>query len=342
MAARGEKKVPARPRRTKAEVQEQFQALAETLAAEEPVDDKSRTLAAQHEAEVRASVAGIDVAAVVQRVGALGLDLTRALSDMSERLTAEVRLLTDLREAVAIERREIERLHRIDLAATALDQLVAEHEQKRQDLEREIAETRASWAAEAQKSERERREQEEVLKRQRQREIEEYDYKKTLERKKAADKLDEEARQLERKNTERQQALEKSWAEREAALKEREDDIARLETEVAQFPDRIARAIDATTAEVRAEVAAEFERQLLVMRKDAEAEARVAALAQKTMEQSLATAAARIAALETQLAEAKSQVQEIAVRAIEGASGARALSHVNQIAIEQAKNRPQG
>jgi len=49
----------------------------------------------------------------------------------------------------------------------------------------------------------------------------------------------------------------------------------------------------------------------------------------------------QIAALEKQLADAKQQVQDIAVKAIEGASGARALSHINQIAMEQAKNRPQ-
>lgn len=35
-------------------------------------------------------------------------------------------------------------------------------------------------------------------------------------------------------------------------------------------------------------------------------------------------------------------VQDIAPKAIEGASGSRALAHVNQIAIEQAKGRPQG
>jgi ATP-dependent protease Clp ATPase subunit len=47
--------------------------------------------------------------------------------------------------------------------------------------------------------------------------------------------------------------------------------------------------------------------------------------------------------LEKQLEEAKRQVQEIAVKAIEGASGARALSHINEIAMEQAKHRmPQG
>ncbi len=62
----------------------------------------------------------------------------------------------------------------------------------------------------------------------------------------------------------------------------------------------------------------------------------------KTLEDTVARQQEHIAALERQLAEAKQQVQDIAVKAIEGASGAKALSHINQIAMEQAKNRPQG
>jgi colicin import membrane protein len=64
------------------------------------------------------------------------------------------------------------------------------------------------------------------------------------------------------------------------------------------------------------------------MKKDAEAEKRFGELRVKTLEET--------AALEKQLADAKQQVQDIAV------SGARALSHINRIAMEQAKNRPQG
>lgn len=37
--------------------------------------------------------------------------------------------------------------------------------------------------------------------------------------------------------------------------------------------------------------------------------------------------------------EAKKQVQEIAVRAIEGAPGSKTLAHVNEIAMERAKHR---
>jgi colicin import membrane protein len=60
----------------------------------------------------------------------------------------------------------------------------------------------------------------------------------------------------------------------------------------------------------------------------------------KTLEDATARQAAQIEALQKQVEEAKQQVQDIAVKAIEGASGARALAHINQIAMEQAK-RPQ-
>jgi len=78
------------------------------------------------------------------------------------------------------------------------------------------------------------------------------------------------------------------------------------------------------------------------LKKESEAEKRLAELQIKTLEDNLARQSAQMAALQKQLDEAKQQVQEIAVKAIEGASGAKALSHINQIAMEQAKHRDQG
>jgi colicin import membrane protein len=86
-----------------------------------------------------------------------------------------------------------------------------------------------------------------------------------------------------------------------------------------------------------------LDQQILLLTKDGEAEKHLAEFRTRTLEESLARQSAQMAALEKQLEEAKRQVQEIAVKAIEGASGARALSHINEIAMEQAKHRaPQG
>ena len=335
-------KPPVRGRRTKVEVQQEFADIQEQAeAARESADAKADEAARLRDAEIRQSVDGVTVEGVVQKISGLGLEVSKALADISERLTREVQLLASTRDAVALEQKELERLHKIDVAATALDQMVQDYARQKQQLETEIATQRTTWEEESAVAERERKEQEESLKKQRQREIEEYEYKKALERKKAQDKYEEDVRLAEKKNKERQEALEKGWQQREAALKEREDELARLRKEAEEFPARLQK--EAKAAEQsRRETEAKFEQQLLVLKKDADTEKRLAELQVKTLEEAVARQQAQIAAIEKQLAEAKQQVQDIAVKAIEGASGAKALSHINQIAMEQAKNRPQG
>src|ERR1035441_8663300 len=107
--------------------------------------------------------------------------------------------------------------------------------------------------------ERERKDLEEGVKKQRQRDIEDYEYKKTLERKKAQDKYEEEVRLAERKNQEKQEALEKGWKQREAALKEGEEEFARLQKEAEGFPARLQREAQTAAEHSRKETEAGFE-----------------------------------------------------------------------------------
>jgi colicin import membrane protein len=336
-------KAPVRTKRARPDVEKEFAEIQKQVeSAREMPDTKAEETARLREDEVRNVVEGVTVEGIVQRISALGLQVARALSDISAELTDETQLLASVREAVALERKELERLHKIDIAATALDQMIQDYMREKQRLESEVAAQRGLWAQESDRIERERREQEEALKKQRQREIEDYEYKKNLERKKAQDKYDEEVRQIEKKDTEKQEALEKSWKQRESVLKEREEELSRLQKESAEFPGRLQTETAAAAARARSETEVRLEQQALVLRKDAEAEQRLGELRVKTLDEVVTRQQAQIAALEKQLADAKQQVQDIAVKAIEGASGARALSHINQIAMEQAKNRPQG
>jgi hypothetical protein len=343
MAVKETKKAAARPARSRAETQREFAELREeTETTRQATDAKTAEAAKTREAEVRQEAADIGVEGVVQRISGLGLDVSRTLAEVSEKLTAEVKQLALLREAVALERKELERLHKIDIAATALDQMVEDHAREKQKLEDEISTQRKVWEEETSRNERERREQDEAQKKQRQRENEDYEYKKTLDRKKAQDKHEEELRVRDKKNEEKQEALEKNWQNREAVLKESEEELARLRQEVGTFPAKLQSETEAAASRGRNESEAKLQQQIAMLQKDASSEKRVSELQIKTLEDALSRNAAQIAALDKQLAEAKQQVQDIAVKAIEGASGARALSHVNQIAIEQAKNRPQG
>ena len=330
----------AHPRRSKADVEREFVEIRKDVAATRDARNaKVEEAAKLHEAEVRRAVEVLSVEGVAQSISGLSIQISRALAEVSDNLIGEVQRLATVREAVALERAELERLHKIDIAATALDQLVQDYDSKSQALEAETSARRAAWDAELKGHERAEKEYDESLKKQRLRETEEYEYKKTIDRKKTQEKYDEEMRALEKRNREKQDALEKSWQEREGAIKEREEEYLRLQQEVGGFPSRLQVETERARSEATHQTEQRFEQQVLLMTKEREADRRLSELQIKTLEESVARQTAQMAALQKQLDEAKQQVQDIAVKAIEGASGARALSHVNQIAMEQAKTR---
>jgi colicin import membrane protein len=334
-------KVPApRARRSRQEVDKEYSKIAEEVS--EPkgtANAKAAELDRVRETEIRRSVEGLSVESVVQKITGMNLEISKALTDLSQKLIAEVENLNNVRDAVALETRELGRLHKIDIAASALDQMVEEYHTEKAKLETEISSQRSAWDNEQLEREHDQKESEEALKKQRQREIENYEYQKNLERKKAQDKYEEDVRLQEKKNKEKQEMLEKSWQQREAAMKEREEEWARLKKEVEEYPARTKREIDAAVKAAVQAAEQRFEQSFALSSKDAESEKRLAEMQVKSLQETVARQTAEIEALHRQLEEAKKQVQDIAVKAIEGASGARALAHVNQIAIEQAKTR---
>lgn len=264
---------PTRTRRSKVEVQEDFEKLAEQeAAAKQERSSKDEHIAQLKARELREAVASVTVESMAQHVSALNVDLSRALSDMSSKLMSEVQRLEQVRAAIALESAELQRVHQIDTAATALDHLVEEYQRQKDRLEAESAAQRAAWAEERQAFAKEQRDAEDALKRDRQREREDFEYKKALERKKAQDQYDEAARLREKHDQERQEQLEKNWNERETALKLREDELTRYKAEVEQFGTRLKEERDRSAADASAATKQAFELQLQLAKKDVEAE----------------------------------------------------------------------
>lgn len=329
-----------RTRRSKPEVEKEFVKIVDEVAErKESSDAKTEELARLRQAEVDQAVEGISVEGVVQKVSNLGLEISKALAEISGKLVAEVDRLTSIREAVALQTKEIERLHKIDIAATAIDHLIQDYESQKQKLEAQISAQREAWSTEEQQHAREEKEYEDSLKKQRQREVEDYEYKKALERKKAQDKYEEEMRLLEKKNKERQEELEKSWKQRETALREKEEEWLRLRKEIDEFPIRLKTEVDLAVSNAVKSAEQKFEQERILLGKDGESERRLAELQIKALQDTVVRQSAEIEKIQVQVEEAKRQVQDIAVKAIEGASGAQALSHINKIAMEQAKPR---
>jgi len=332
--------VISRARRSKPEVEKEFSKVVDEAAEQkENTDSKTQELARLRQAEIQQAVEGISVEGVVQNLSNLGLEISKALAEISGKLVSEVERLTSIREAVALQTKELERLHKIDIAATAIDHLVLDYQSQKQTLEAEISAQREAWSAEELQRVREQKEYEENLKKQRQREVEDYEYKKALERKKAQDKYEEETRVLEKKNKEKQEEIEKSWKQRETALREKEEEGTRLRKEADEFPARLKMEVDVAVSNAVKSVEQRFEQERILLKKESESERRLADLQIKALQEQIARQSAEIEKQRAQVEDAKRQVQDIAIKAIEGASGAQALSHIDKIAMEQAKTR---
>jgi hypothetical protein len=330
---------PKRTRRTKAEIQEEFEAMQQEATSTVATNSKQNELMKLHEQEIKEAVNEVGVDSIAQKLAHLNLEISRSLSDVSEKMIAEVSMLSKLREAIRIEQQELERLHKIDVSLLALDQLMEDYQAKQETMEEETALTRSQWEEEQERKTREIKEAEDSLKKNRQREMEEYEYKKNLERKKEQDKYEEERRQLDKKNREQQEALEKSWKERETALKSQEEELAQLRKEVADYPNRLKRELDKAVNEAIQQTEQRLMQEKILLERDGELERKISDLKVKTLEGTIAQQQTQIQILQARLEEATKQVQDIAVKAIEGASGTKTLNHVNQIAMEQAKNR---
>jgi hypothetical protein len=329
-------------KRSKADIEQEFSILAETVEAEKNSTSAKQEIAAQiKEAEIKATVSEITVEILSKKLAELSLEVSRTLGHLGEKMSAEVNLLKTLQEARTIEAKELEQLHGIDIAAASIDQLIADYNEKKQQFEKEVEETRTSWEHEQEQKNREDVEYISTLKKNRTREIEDYEYQKNLERKKRQDQFDEEVKAKEKQNLETQEKLEKSWKEREILLKQKEDEFIQLKKEVEQFPARLTAEIGKAVKESSKESEAKYAQEISQLKRDLTVEKQISELKLKQMQELLTAQQSQMATLQTQFDEAKKQVQDIALKAIESTSGAKALAHINQIAIEQAKNRIQ-
>lgn len=330
---------PKRTRRTKAEIQQEFETIQQEINVPIMTNTKQNEFREQHEQEIREAVNEVGIDNVAQKISGLNVEISKTLSDLSEKMIAEVNLLAKLREAVQLEKQELERLHKTDVSLLALDEIVENYQRDKKNLENEIEQMRKRWEEEQTLLARKMKEEEELLKKNRQREVDEYEYKKNLERKKEQDKYEGEVFQRDKKNREQQEILEKGWKEREAALRAQEEEFTQLRKEVTDYPNRLEKELNKAVTEAIQQTEQRIAQEKILLERDRELEKKMADLKIKSLEEIIAQQKNQMALLESRLEDATRQVQDIAVRAIEGASGSKTLSHINQIAMEQAKNR---
>ena len=304
----------------------------------------------------------VSVPGAIDAIASLRQAITSSFADLTERLTDQTQRLEALDRAIALKEARLAELHDIDLAADGLSKLTrlyqerrdqaeaqlagrlehmrADLQEERASLQAQIDQTRAAWEAERAQVQADRQLATQRQKLEREREQADYIYERDLERKREEDayhqRRDAQTHQL---DAERQR-VEHDLAQRQAAMAQREDELANFRQLADTFPSKLDAAIAHARQETLDRLAQDHDVALAMEKKEREWETRMLHQQITHLQQSLTDLQAKIAEQKAELHASTSRVQHIAEKAVEGASMARAYQGVSDLAMEQAR-RPE-
>jgi hypothetical protein len=332
------------------------QQMLEAIAETEKTVAERRESAARPEEKVEARAAAQAVAAadelasrgVVQSIGELKSSIGRMLGDLSERLEEQVTRYMQVQRAIAAKDLELKEIYEIQRSASTLTALIETHERRRAELEeemarekaeleREIEQTREQWLEETRQREVETKERESAEAKRREREKEEYRYASAREQQQAKDQFADQMAKSQKELAEHKAQVERDLAERERELKSREAELATLRQRAEAFPKELDAAVARTAKETAARLQQESAGHEELLKREFAGEKNVLLAKLTSLEQVTKEQAARIASLLAQAEKAYGQVQEIAVRAIEGSANAKQLASLQQMLADQGR-----
>ena len=156
------------------------------------------------EEELLKKTSSLTVEDIVKGLTDLKINIGKTLTNVADNLTAEVGKLKEVQTAIEIEKKNLEEIYDIKVAAETVANLIRSHAEEKKRFEEEMAAKKKIWQDEQKEHELLIKERDEKIKKERKREEEEYAYD-------LATKTEERERCLRRRNG----GIEKSVAGRE-------------------------------------------------------------------------------------------------------------------------------
>jgi hypothetical protein len=285
---------------------------------------------------------------VVKSISELKSVVGKTLSQLSDRLEEQVARYVQIQRAIVAKDAELKEIYEIQRSASTLTALIETYERQRveleeehaaakMELEAEIERTRGEWEQEQKLRETEIKERDAAEQKRREREKEEYRYAFAREQQQAKDKFADETAAARKALAEQKAEAERDLAGRERDIKGREEESNGLRQRVEAFPKEldaaVARAVKDATARLQQDSTAREE----LLKREFAGEKNVLTTRITSLEKTVAEQNEQIARLLTQSEKAYGQVQEIAVRAIEGSASAKQLTNLQQMLADQAR-----
>ncbi|MEH2137843.1 hypothetical protein [Nostoc sp.] len=286
----------------------------------------------------------------IESLAKIQLGFGSAANELSEQLTTKASKLEEIRRNLEEEIQQLTQLHKLEVSDDILDTLIQAYEdntkayqeessQRSEVLFQEILEQRNTWVKEQEEHQRTIKERNENLNKTRQRDASEYKYNLELQRQLQSDEYEQQQKALYKQLEELLQETEKQWAEREKAIAEREKQFEELKAKVEAFPKDKEAAIKKATEEGKGIAHYQAKVKSDLYSKEVEGQKRFYEQRLQSLEQTITNQETRIQNLSKQLESALKQVQDLAVKAIEGTSNVNSYQAIKEIALEQAKTQ---
>jgi hypothetical protein len=255
----------------------------------------------------------------IKHVSELKIQLNKQLDEIGDSMLAEIRQLTDIREAIGLGRKDLEELYKIKTEGESLMALVQLQEEKKQEFTSEMETQRQAWIKEKDEFEKQTKEQKLIKEKERKREEEEYAYNLNLKRKKEQDIYEQQKQMMEREVAENKASFEKEMNEREQNIVAKENELSELRDKVTRFPQELDKTLKQAVKDNSEKLLQQFEIEKKLLLKETETEIKLKDQAIQTLELKVKELENSIKQLSLKSETAEKTVKDIAIKAIESA-----------------------
>ena len=341
-------------RNTKTEIIEAYQSLEAAYKDLEKKNIPKNNITTSPKAPPqKLSIAAEPVAmtTVIQSLGQLSKQFNTALSQLSSNLLIEASQLTEISTKVETENCHLETLYDLKITDETLNEILNKYtvnaeqyqqtmQQQRETSEKAWTEKNQTWQTEIEATKQRLQKQEAAYHKHQQRNEQEYKYDLSLQRDTSDDKYNQQQQQLQQVVAEIEEKRQQAWKERETALAERERQFKEYQTKVEGFPKDLEAAIKKAKEQGTGIARNQTKIKADLSAKEFTGEEQIYQLQIQALETQVAEQTTQLNKLSKQLEATQKQAQELAVKAIEGASSQTSFHALKEIALEQAKNHP--
>ncbi len=328
---------------TKQEIFDAYEQLLEEVKKHPFVPStKKEELERTGEKQVVDTAARYTLENILKNATELKIHMSQALDTLVNKLTEEAKKFSEIEQAIAIEKRQLNELHNIQIAADTLQLLITDIEKRKQDFASGMESTKNAWDQEKLEHERDQKESLERMKKEREREEEEYEYALKQKRRKDEDTYELALQEKKRKWENEVLVKQEELTRREHEVVQKEAEFLKLETEVEQFSERLDSATTKASLEARRIAEKEATTREQLFQKEVEGERALLKSQILNLQQIVEKQNEQSSLIKHELEAANKKSQELATKVIEGASGMSTLHTLKDMGVgvkEKGENK---